>query len=447
MRRLALVCCLVITLFIFAGALHADDAWTLRRCIEYAVENNPDLLAARAKISTSAYNFDYQTKLFSPRLDLNVSTGHLNGASTSPFAVVKGITEEWLKNKSAAGEYKSAALTLNAPIFKEGVLFGENSPSVKMASEQVSVDKYAYEAKKNEIIYNLTSAFFSLLKNNEDIKAAREHLKSLESDYMLALAKFREGLISKNDLLISEVKIASGRKDLQTYRNLSLQIMANLAVTMGLNPSDHEITISNERFSHPEVNSLEHLISKALESRPEIAAQKEMVLMAKENLRLAESLRYPAVDLVSTYTTASDYSSNSSSMWLSVLQLNMPLLDFGAIKAKIKSQEAAVTEAEKALVSLKNAVSQEVVNVYASIDNTRLDIGLKEKILEQTGENARLVREQFKQGIVSISDLLAAESALYDAQKSLSQAGYDLSIYYQQLFKATGEKILALTGQ
>lgn len=442
MRKISAVCCLVIAFCIFTeGSLHADDAWTLKRCIEYALDNNPDLLAAKAKISVSLYGLDYQTNALYPRLDLSASTGYLSGSSTSPYSVIKGITEEWLRNKSTSGGYLSATLTMNAPIFKEGVFFGKNAPSINIASEQVSIDKYAFEAKKNEVIYNVTGSFFSLLKNNEDIKAADEHLRSLESDYRLAGAKYKEGLISKNDLLMIEVKLESGRKDIRAFRNVSMQLMADLAVKMGLEPA-MPLTVSEGEFRLPVLDTPEHLIRHALENRPEIAAQKEQVSMARENLRLAENLMSPGLDFELSHSSAMSYSSGSSSMWTGVLKMSLLLYDFGATRSKIRGQEAMVTEAEKALLSLKNAVSQEVVNAYTNISNAWLDIGLKEKILEQAAENALFIKGQFQQGLVSLSVLLEAEFGEYDARKTLAQARYDLRSYYQQMLKTIGERSL-----
>ena len=191
-----------------AGSRSAGDLWTLQRCIGYAIRNNPDLQSAEAAMAASAYDLSYQRKLFLPRLELNAESGYLTGRPTSPFATVRGVTEEGLRSRTASGEFAIGSLTLTIPIVKEGSFFSKNAPSIKKSESQNLLDKSTYEAKKNALANTIGSSFIELLKNKEDVKAAEEHIKSLKLDHDLAAGKYRQQLLSKNDLLISEVKLA-----------------------------------------------------------------------------------------------------------------------------------------------------------------------------------------------------------------------------------------------
>jgi outer membrane protein TolC len=436
----------VLFFFFLCVEANAEESWNLQRCVDYAVQNNPDLQAAEAKIKVSTYSFDYQKKLFLPRLDLNGSTGYLTGEPTSPFAVIGGVTEEGLRSKNVSGEYVSGALTLSVPVFKEGVLFAKNAPTINMASNQVLIDKKNYEAKKNEIVFDVSTAFFNLLKINENIKAAGEHIKSLEETYKLAGSKYKEGLISKNELLKTEVGLASGEKELSSSRNLSQLYSSDLSFKMGLESTKH-ITISPEDFKLPNLPPADKLVSIALANRPEVGSQEMRVSLAKEDQRKAESERYPNVDFNSSYGLINDYGSRVNQMWTSALVLNMPIFDFGAVRSKIKSQEAKSAEEEKLLHAIKGSVALEVIKAITSIDNARSEITLREKTVEQTTENARLMRAQFEQNLIPLSSVLEAEYALYEEQKALAQAKYDLTAGYLQMVKATGSSLVLLSQQ
>ena len=436
----------VLFFFFLCVEANAEESWTLQRCVDYAVQNNPDLQAAEAKIKVSTYSFDYQKKLFLPRLDLNGSTGYLTGEPTSPFAVIGGVTEEGLRSKNVSGEYLSGALTLSVPVFKEGVLFAKNAPTINMAANQISIDKKNYEAKKNETVFDVSTAFFNLLKINENIKAAEEHIKSLEETYKLAGSKYKEGLISKNELLKTEVGLASGEKELSTSRNLSQLYSSDLSFKMGLESTKH-ITISPEDFKLPNLPPADKLVSIALANRPEVGSQEMRVSLAKEDQRKAESERYPNVDFNSSYGLINDYGSRVNQMWTSALVLNMPIFDFGAVRSKIKSQEAKSAEEEKLLHAIKGSVALEIIKAITSIDNARSEITLREKTVEQTTENARLMRAQFEQNLIPLSSVLEAEYALYEEQKALAQAKYDLTAGYLQMVKATGSSLVLLSQQ
>jgi outer membrane protein len=426
----------VLFIFFVFGDGQAQEPWTLQKCIDYAMANNPELQAAEARIEASGHGLDFQKSQFLPRFDLNTSTGALSGAPTSPYAVIKGLTEEGIRVKDVSGGYVYGGVEVNIPIVKEGAWFARNAPSINMAAQQVSVDKNVYAAKKSEIAYAVSTSFLALLKNYEDTKVAAEHLKSLKSNYSLTLSKFKEGLLAKNQLLIAETNLAAGDRELTTYQNMTRVLMTDLSVKMGLEPMK-SITVTGDNFMPPFLSPLDQLIRDALTNRPEIVAQQTRVALAREDLRRAESERYPKLEITSSYGVANDYGSHNNSLWIAGLRSNVPIFDFGGISSKIKSLQAKVTEEEKLLASLKGTTAQEVVAAYTSIGNTKSDITVKEKMVEQAAENAKLVKARFDQNLAPLSAVLEAEYVLYANQKALTESKYNLRGNYLQLLIAT----------
>jgi outer membrane protein len=413
----------------------AEDVWTLRKCVDYAIHNNPDLQAAETRIAMSRYQLDFQKTTFLPHLDFNSGTGYLVGAPVSPWAVVRGITEEGLRSKNVSGGYILGMLDLNIPILKEGAFFAQNAPSINIASQQVSIDKNAYETKKNEIIYGVSASFLSLLKNGEDIKVAQDHVKALKASHNLILSKFKEGLVSKNELLTAEARLAEGEKDLQTYQNMGFLLATELCTKMGLERLK-AITASDEGFVPPVLTPMENCINDALTNRAEIAAQELRVSQAREELRRTERERYPNLEITSNAGVGNDYGTHTNPLWMAGIRTSVPIFDFGGIGAKIKSRQAKVTEEEKLLVSLRGNVTQEVVTAYTNISNAKADIVSKEKMVEQSTENAKLARARFEQNLVPLSTVLEAEYILYASQKALAEAKYNLRAGYLLLVKA-----------
>jgi outer membrane protein len=277
--------CLLLLLSMKAAA---EERWTLQKCIEFAIQNNPDLQAAEARIKAATYYNDFQTKLFLPRLDLITATGYLTGQPISPIAVVGRATEEGIVSRHADGGYFSATPILNIPILKEGVLFAKNAPAINISEKQILIDKSIYEAKKTKLIYAIGSTFFNALKNRGEIEAAEVHVKYVKYLHHLALSKYNEGLISKNDLLMFEVYLASGEKELATARNFSSLLMAELSLKMGLEPTKG-VALSVEDYVVPHRQPLEKMIATALSSRSEIKSQELQIAIAREQQRQAES--------------------------------------------------------------------------------------------------------------------------------------------------------------
>lgn len=413
----------------------AEERWTLRKCIDYATQNNPELQAAERRINAAEYDLAFQKTLFLPRLDLHSATGYLTGEPISPWAVVRGITEEQIVSKNASGEYIIGYLGLSIPIVKEGAFFAHNAPSVNIATQQCSIDKNTYESKKNEIIYAVSTSYLNLLKNAEDIRVSEEHVKALGYYHKLTLSKFKEGLVSKNELLQAEVRLAEGEKELKTCQNASYLLAADLSLKMGLERPTAIMT-SDDGFVPALLPPIEQVIDEALAGRPEIAAQQLRVSQAREDLRRIQNQRYPNLEIASNVGVGNDYSARTNSLWSAEVRATIPVFDFGGIGAKIKSRQEKVAEEEKLLQALSGTITQEVVTAYTNIRNAKPDIELKEKMVEQSTENARLFRGRFEQNLVPLSSLLEAEYLLHSNQKALAEAKYNLRAGYLQLNRA-----------
>jgi outer membrane protein len=414
---------------------YAQEVWTLRKCVDYAILNNPELQAVENKINSSRYDLDFQKSLFLPRLDFHSITGYLTGEPISPWAVVRGVTDEQILARNSSGDYLIGYLGLNIPVVKEGVLLARNAPSINMATQQVSIDKNTYETKKNEIIFAVSTSYLNLMKNGEDIKVAEEHVKTLKAYQYLIQSKYKEGLSSKNELLKAEVKLGESEKELKVYQNTSYLLAADLSIKMGLERPKSIVT-SDDSFLPPVLSPVDEFIHDALSSRAEIAAQQLRVSKAKEDLRRAQNQRYPNVEIASNVGVGNDYGSRTNSLWSAELRASVPIFDFGGMGSKIKSRQEKVAEEEKMLLSLSGSITQEVVSAYTNISNAKPDIELKEKMVEQSTENAKLFKARFEQNLASLSSLLEAEYLLHNDQKALAEARYNLRAGYLQLIKA-----------
>jgi outer membrane protein TolC len=428
-------------LFVAFGS-YAQEVWTLRSCVDYAIHNNPELQAAENKINSSRYDLDFQKSQFLPRLDFHSSTGYLTGEPISPWAVVRGVTDEQILARNSSGDYLIGYLGLSIPVVKEGAFLAQNAPSINMANQQVSIDKNTYQTKKNEIIFAVSTSYLNLMKNQEDVKVAEERVRTLKAYNNLVQSKYREGLLSKNELLKAEVKLGEGHKELKVFQNAAYLLVADLSIKMGME-RPRPIATSDEGFVPPTLALVDDFVRDALLNRAEIAAQQLRVSQAKEDLRRAQNQRYPTVEIASSVGVGNDYGSRTNSLWWAEVRASLPIFDSGGIGSKIKSRQEKVAEEEKLLLSMSGSITQEVVSAYTGISNARPDIELKEKMVEQSTENAKLSRARFDQNLESLSSLLEAEYQLHNDQKALAEARYNLRAGYLQLIKAVDYRKLS----
>ena len=216
------------------------------------------LQAAGFGIKASSYELDFQKKQFLPRIDFGISTGYLDGESTSPFATVRGSTEDGVLNNDVSDQYISSSISLSIPVIKEGVFSAENAPSLSIARYQLLLNERSYEDYKNQLTYEVGISYVNLLKNKEGIRNAEEHLKFLEHVHETALSKYKSDMISKNELLRSGIKLESRKIGLEIAKNETRIYMAELSIKMGLDPAK-KISISDDDLKLPVIPSLDEL--------------------------------------------------------------------------------------------------------------------------------------------------------------------------------------------
>ena len=286
----------------------------------------------------------------------------------------------------------------------------------------------------------MTATFIDIVKALEVIKSQERVVQLAESRYRLASNEFKQDLISRNDLLTSEVQLVTAQRDLLMFRNALDQGRRELARAMGLE-SPTMVDIRDTTF--PPLQTLplariEELMAFAYEHRPEIQAQQAQIEAKRQEVKQLQGERFPKLALVSEYRLGDAIDSRSSSEWRAVAQLSGPLFDFGRYQQKINISTALVTEEVKKMESLRGAIAGEIQGVYTNLVNTRTLLDLTDKQIEQATEAFKLNRAKFEQQLLPESSVAEAQITLLKLEQAKALATYDLILGYSQLELVTG---------
>ena len=126
------------------------------------------------------------------------------------------------------------------------------------------------------------------------------------------------------------------------------------------------------------------------------------------------------------------------------LDINIPLYDGGASRAREKQARADVEGLESALQSAKDGVMLDVQRAYVSILQAEQRIVAAEAGLKQARESARLARVRYAAGVsqqTGVSPLLElsdSENSLASAELNQINALYDYNTAVADLDRAAG---------
>jgi outer membrane protein TolC len=442
------VTCLVICFFIpiDASLVFAKDEsldalrCDLATCIQVALTRHPDLQAAAAKKLAAQSKIDFEKTQWRPHLDFKGETGFLNGESVTPFSVIGGVTEEGIRQREVSGGYYAGTFSLSVPIVREGKILGWNSPSIQQARFSLTAEESHQRTRREQIIHDVTAAFINVLKASELVKENEQLIKLTEPQYQLALAKFRENLVSRNELLVVEVQLAKAKRELVVAKNGMARAQRELTKSMGLDaPTRVEILDTQALPSAvTPLPPMEDLLSFAFQHRPEVQAQEAQIQAKTEEVKRAQGQRFPTVELVAEYSLANAFDPPVSTQWRTVAQVTGSLFDFGRGAQKVTLARAVMTQEVKKMDSVKAAIAGEVQDAYTHITDTVAQIDLLEKQIEQATEALKLNRAMFRQQLLPESAVAEVEQALVKLEQAKVLANYDLILGHSQLALVTG---------
>jgi outer membrane protein len=412
----------------------------LMTCIQLALSRHPDLQVGEARRLAAHSKIAFEKAQWKPQLDLNGEAGYLTGRAVSPFALLSGVTEEGVRQRHVSGGYYIGSVSVNVPIVKEGKIFGVNSPSIQGAHLALTAEESLQGTRRDQIVYRVTAAFIDIVKASEVTKSQERVVQLAESRYRRASSEFKQDLISRHDLLSSEVQLVTAQRELLMFRSALDQGRRELARAMGLE-SPTLVDIRDTPFPPPQTlpqPPLEEAMAFAYEHRPELQAQQAHVEAKQQEVKQLQGERFPQLALVSEFRLGDASDSRSSSEWRAVAQLSGPIFDFGRSAQKVKISKAQVAEEIKKLESLRGTIAAEVQRAYSYLTDTRTLLDLTAKQIEQATEAFKLNRAKFEQQLLPESSVAEAQITLLKLEQAKVLASYDLILGYSQLELATG---------
>jgi outer membrane protein TolC len=244
-----------------------------------------------------------------------------------------------------------------------------------------------------------------------------------------------------SDVTKVRVKLNEARMSLTKAENgLALSKMA-LYQLCGLDlRGDYRVTEDNTaRMFQPEV-SLD--MQQVWDNRTEIKLLELGDRLARTNVRIATSGLLPNVAVSSSYLVSNPnilngYQNKFGGMFTAGVVVNIPIChvnDIYAVKAARHRRNQVQYELEEA----KGMIELQVNKLNYELEVANRKLAQAQSNLENAEENLRLADESFEAGVISSSDLMAAQTAWLSAKSEVVDAEIETRMDYLYLQQALG---------
>jgi outer membrane protein len=312
------------------------------------------------------------------------------------------------------------------------------------ASEQNTLRaKVVYHAAQQNLILNVASAYFGVLRGQENLRSDRSQEAAVKRQYEQAKEQFDVGLIAITDVHEAKASYdASQTARIRSEGNLTIAL-ENLARITGEFADDLHGLKDNYPISLDESTTEEQWLSSAQANNLNIKIADYALKSIENSLKSARAAHLPTLNLEANYGDAilSNYyqagSDNNESSDISLV-LNVPLYSGGATQASVRQSRHQLAQAQHQLTSAQRQAKietrTELINLKTNIqtvESLKQNIVSRESALEAT-------REGYKVGTRNIVEVLDAERSYFTALRDYANARFDFVESSLRIKQATG---------
>ncbi len=403
--------------------------WTLKDCIDYALEKNIQL--QQNKISLQESEIDIKDARASLFPSLSFSTGHnlVNRPYQQQSNTVSGTEIISSNNKSTYnGNY-----SLNA----QWTLWngGRRLNNLKQQKTNRDIAQLTVAETENTLQEQIAQLFIQILYADESIQINKGTLEVSEATYKRGQELFAEGSISKADLAQLEAQVSNDKYQVVTaessLRDYKLQLKQLLELD-GATEFNLVLPQLNDENVMKMLPSQADIYQTALAIRPEIQSGRLSIENAKLGISAAKSGYYPTISLSasSTSTTNSASTNNWAQQmkygWNNMIGINLsiPIFDNRQNKSNVQKARLQYSTNQLDLANKQKELYSTIESLWLDALNAQQQYAAAETKVKSSQTSFDMVSEQFNLGMKNTVELLTEKNNLLSAKQELVQAKY-----------------------
>lgn len=416
-------------LFIGIGAmcmpLHAQQAWTLKKCIDYAIEHN--LTIKQQEASAEQSKIELSTAKNSRLPDLNGSASH-------SFSFGRSLQADNTYN-SINTQNTGFSLSTSVPLFT-GLQIPNNIALSKLNLQAALED---LNAAKENVSIQVASSYLQVLFNDELARVAHEQVDLSREMLVQREAYFRNGKASESELYEAKSRVAQDELSAVQADNDYQLALLDLSQLLELPSPDGFAIVS------PQTDAVENLgtplppaeiYADALLIKPVIKAAQYRLEGAQKSIRIAQSAYYPQLSLGAGLSTnyykmsGMDNAGFGSQLRDNFSQyvgltLSIPIFNRLATRNRVRSARIQQTTLGWQLEDSKKTLYKEIQQAYYNTLSAQTQYTNSRTAAEAAKASFDLMKERYLNGKANATEFNESRTAWMRAVSDQLQAKYN----------------------
>ncbi len=409
------------------AAAQEPSAWTLRKCIEHAVENN--ITVKQQDVTRMQRETELSTAKNSRLPDLNA------GASQN-WAFGRGLTSSntYTNTNTATTSF---SLSTSVPLFT-GFRIKNTIELGKLNLEAATAD---LEKARNDIRVQVAQAYVQILYDKElcDVAELQVSIDSMQAVRLHEMLS--DGKASGAEVAQQEATLAQSRLTLTQTRNDHKLALLDLSQLLELSSPegfaivcpDPEDIAPGDRTSLP---LPDEIYQEATTVKPEIRAELYRLKGAEKSVRIAQSALMPTLSLNaglgSSYYKTSGYSTESFGRQMKNnfnqyigLSLNVPIFNRFETRNSIRSARLDAETQRLQLENVRKTLYKEIQQAYYNAVAAYAKYESSSEARRSNKAAFELTSAKYEYGKANITEFNESKNNLLKAESDLARAKFE----------------------
>ena len=430
----------VIGVILPASAHAAVAGMTLPEAVSYAMSHSATVERQRAVVAQA-------------------SSQYVKARGQQYPNVVGTLQNQLLRSANATGGFAQFGLSQQNRFSQNTAQIGSNWTLFNGGLNQITAqqNRQQYEAAKDDLrrledqtASDVAAAFLNVASQVENARLAQSDLAYQNALYVAAGAKERAGLAAGVDTLRAQVNVKRSQASLATAHAADQNARETLAQLIGA--SLETVFAIPERLNEPPLpqQSIESLIAIAEANRPDLASARASAQVARLARAGLYSDLFPSVQVGGAFgnqTSPTAFQLQQAQLdgfcrqtpgclkaptvvrgtpgfWQiqATTSLNLPLIDYGARAAAHQAAGAQIASADANLESARRTVEGDIRQGLRNAQTAAETIVFQQDAARLGAESARIAQLQYANGLISLTDTVAAQNTALSSELDLYNA-------------------------
>lgn len=415
--------------------INAQKKWSLRECVDYAVQHNLQVIQNQYSKQMQDSNLKMARNQYLP----SVSGSMSNNVSFGQTSFGTGsLRNDVFRN--------SASLSADILVYNNGKL----EKSIRKAQFDVEASQYDIQTIQNDISLQIAQQYLTTLLNKEIVKISESAVGNAQKQYDRAKITTQVGTTAQTILAEAAAAVAREKQNLNTAEinvGRSLFAMAQLLQLSDYKDFDVEnVEIPDQLES--QLKSVDEVLNTAFENQPQIKSAESKIKSAVAQTEVSKTAFWPTItasvgigsfynNLLTTDITGTDlfgnpvkernffgqYKDNFGQQ--AGVSLNVPIFNKGITKLQVEQSKLNESIAKNSLEQQKQTVRQNVQKAQFDVDANYQTFLSAVETEKSTKLALDFADKSYTAGRTTIYDVNVARNNYANAQGSVAQAKYN----------------------